>query len=297
MPSLKEIRTRIASVQSTRKITSAMKMVAASRLRRVQNDIVHLRKYAWQLKKILDEVMDHVPVAGQGPFMKERDTGEVLIIALGSNKGLCGTYNAFLIRHCLKELRRLRQEGHRAVIMPVGQKLWHFFSRREDTECLAVDHHIMERVGHGAATELAELVMDIHLRRNFSRVLMVYNRFKNAVVHQLTTEQVLPVPREEMIFDEEAIVDPMDDMPVILEPDQEAVVEYMTRKFIRYNVYRILLDASASEHGSRMTAMHKATDNAEEILKSLKLSYNKARQAAVTRELMDIVGGAGRTGS
>ncbi len=297
MPSLKEIRTRIHSVQSTRKITSAMKMVAASRLRKVQNNINHLRQYSWLLKKLLNEVMDHVPASAYGPFLRERNQSEVLIVSLGSNKGLCGTYNAFLIKHTLREVNALREQDLKVSLMPIGHRMDRFFSKRDDLFCHEADHGLMERLDYLMAVELADQVMDLFLRKNFSRVLFVYNRFKNAVVHQLTTEQVLPVPRDEIITLDESIVDPMDEMPVILEPDQEAVLHYMSRKHIYYSIYRIMLDAAASEHGSRMTAMHKATDNADEMLKSLKLSYNKARQAAVTRELLDIVGGARKRGA
>lgn len=297
MPSLKEIRNRIHSVQSTRKITSAMKMVAASNLRKVQNNINHLRQYSWLLKKLLDEVMDHVPASAYGPFLRERSEGEVLIVSLGSNKGLCGTYNALLIKQTLREVNALREQGLKVSLMPIGQRIDRFFSKRHDIICHEADHGLMERVGYSKAVELADRVMDLFLRGNFSRVLFVYNRFRNAVVHELTTEQVLPVPRDEIISLDEVIVDPMDEMPVILEPDRGSVVDYMSRKHIYYSFYRIMLDAAASEHGSRMTAMHKATDNADEMLKSLKLSYNKARQAAVTRELLDIVGGAGRRGA
>ncbi len=296
MPSLKEIRTRIASVRSTRKITSAMKMVAASRLRRVQNHIVHLRQYSLILKEILNDVMHHVPPSGHSVYMQERDTKDVLVISIGSNKGLCGTYNAFLIKHTLKELYALREEGYEVKLMVIGKKIERFFAKRE-FEQISPDHDILEKPDYETASRFAGQIMDLYLRENLSRVVIVYNRFKNAVVHELTTEQVLPVSGELMVVDEETDYEFADEFPLILEPTRAEAVEYMTRQYIYYNHFRILLEASASENGSRMTAMHTATDNADEMLKSLTLSYNKARQASVTRELLDIVGGSTRTGN
>ena len=296
MPSLKEIRTRIASVRSTRKITDAMKMVAASRLRRVQNHIVHLRQYASMLKDILNDMMHHVPFSGYSVYMKERDTKDVLLVCIGSNRGLCGTYNTFLIKRTLSELYALREEGYEVKLMAIGKKIERFFAKRE-FELIASGHHILEKADYETAQGFAEQIMDLYLKHNLQRVIIVYNRFKNAVVHELTTEQVLPVPGESMVLDEEAYEGFADDFPLILEPNQGDAVDYMTRQYIYYNHFRILLEATASENGSRMTAMHKATDNADEMLKSLTLLYNKARQASVTRELMDIVGGSAHTGN
>ncbi len=297
MPSLKEIRTRIGSVRSTRKITSAMKMVAASRLRRVQNYILYLRSYSLLLKQILDEVSEHVPLSEQSVFLKEKaPEGDVLVISIGSNKGLCGAYNAFLIKHTLKEIYSLKEQGFRVKLMVIGKKPERFFAKK-DMEMIPCDHNTIDNVSYESASMFARQVMDLFLTENFSRVVMVYNRFKNAVVHQLTSEQVLPVPKEELLLTEEQKLGIHYDDPVILEPSSEEVVEYMTGQYIYYNFYRVLLDASASEHGSRMTAMHKATDNADEMIKTLTLSYNKVRQASVTKELMDIIGGGQRDGN
>ena len=294
MPSLKEIRTRLSSVQSTKKITSAMKMVAASRLRKVQNYIVYLRDYSKLVKIVLEDVMEHVPSSAYSVFSKERINNDTLLICIGSNKGLCGTYNAFLIKHSLREIYRLQEEGARVSVMPVGRKIHQFFTKREFNLFDPEDDYI-EKVDYNNAKSLANQVMKLYLAENFARVVIVYNRFRNAVVHELTTEQVLPVPIEEIDQDVDNSDVYPEDLSAILEPEREEVVEYMTRKFIYYNFYRIMLDASASEHGSRMTAMHKATDNADEMIKNLTLSYNKVRQATVTRELIDIVGGAQRT--
>ncbi len=291
MPSLKEIRTRIASIKSTRQITSAMKMVAASRLRKVQNNIVHLREYAWTLRYILGDVMLRLPPSYQNVFLKQRSNNHVLIVAIGSDKGLCGTYNSLLIKRTLKEVYAEQDKGATVTLLVFGKKPANFFFKRGFNMLSDVDPHF-DKVSYEFAVHFADLVTEKYLKANYERVLIVYNRFRNAVFHELTVEQLLPVSEEDLMAsadDEERTDD-----PVILEPQPEEVIDYMTRQYINYNVYRILLDASASEHGSRMTAMHKATDNADELLKTLTLSYNKARQSSVTRELLDIVGGAER---
>ncbi len=271
-----------------------MKMVAASRLRRVQNDIVHLRSYAHLLKHILDQVMNYLPLSKQNVFMKKKTAHDVLVICIGSNKGLCGTYNALLIKYCRNKIDMLQKEGSKVQLMVIGKKPEQFFLKNKDTELIPGPHHLIEKPTYEAAADLSRQAMDLFIKKNYGRVIMVYNRFKNAVVHELTAEQVLPVAIDEMLLKRKAESAVLPNERLILEPDHEQVVDYMCRQYIQYNIYRILLDASASEHGSRMTAMHKATDNADEMLKNLTLSYNKARQAAVTRELLDIVGGAER---
>ncbi len=271
-----------------------MKMVAASRLRRVQNDIVHLRSYSHLLKHILDQVMDYLPPSKQNVYMRKKTAHDVLVICIGSNKGLCGTYNAFLYKYCKNQINRLQKQGSKVQLMVIGKKPERVFLKNKDTEIIPGPHHLIEKPTYEAAADLSRQAMDLFLTKNFGRVIVVYNRFKNAVVHELTAEQVLPLAIDEMLLKKKAESVVLPNERLILEPDHEQVVDYMCRQYIQYNFYRILLDASASEHGSRMTAMHKATDNAEEMLKNLTLSYNKARQAAVTRELLDIVGGAER---
>lgn len=289
MASLKEIRTRIASIRSTRQITSAMKMVAASRLRKVQNNIIHLRNYAKTLKYILSDVMQRLPPTYHNLLLKTRENRDVLIITIGSDKGLCGTYNTLLIKRTLQEIYNLQNNDQRVKIMAIGKKPHRFFEKR-NFDLIPANIENLDKISYQATAEFSQHVIKVYLKENFSRVMIVYNRFRNAVVQDLTIEQVLPIPEEDLIdmISEEEISDDR----IILEPTNEEVIDFMTEQYINYNFYRIMLDAAASEHGSRMTAMHQATDNADEMLKSLSLSYNKARQAAVTRELMDIVGGS-----
>lgn len=295
MSNLKEIRTRIASIKSTRQITGAMKMVAASRLRKVQNNIIHLRTYAETLKYVLGDVMLRLPPSYNNIYLKPRDNKDVLLISIGSDKGLCGTYNTMVIKRSLQEKVALEAEGAQVKLLALGKKPARFFEKRGFALIEAASDPV-NNVSYDAAAAFAEDVMAHYLKENFGRVLILYNRFKNAVMHELTIEQVLPLPEDDLFEGFTAADDASDDR-IILEPTPVEVIDYITRQYVHYNFYRILLDASASEHGSRMTAMHKATDNADEMLKSLTLSYNKARQAAVTRELLDIVGGAGQRGN
>ncbi len=291
MASLKEIRTRIASIKSTRQITGAMKMVAASRLRRVQNNIIHLRKYAKLLNYVLSDVMLRLPPSYNNVLLRSRDeNNDVLLITLGSDKGLCGTYNTLLIKRSLQEFNTLKDEGGRVRLMAVGKKPERFFEQR-GFDMIPSSGENLDKVSYDSASAFAKHVSDHYMKGNFGRVLVVYNRFRNAVVHHLTVEQLLPIPEESMIANYE-FDDDIPDERIILEPEPAEVIDYMTMQYLNYNTYRILLDAAASEHGSRMTAMHQATDNADAMLKTLNLSYNKARQASVTRELLDIVGGA-----
>ncbi len=291
MASLKEIRTRIASIRSTRQITSAMKMVAASRLRKVQNNIIHLREYASMLNYVLSDVMLRLPPSYNNILLKPRDgNNDVLLVTLGSDKGLCGTYNALLIKRTLLELNALKDEGGKVKLMAMGKKPERFFIKR-GLDMVPSSGENLDKVSYESARAFAKHVTGLYMKENVGRVLLVYNRFRNAVMHDLTVEQLLPIPEESMIANF-ALDDEIPDERIILEPMPEEVIDYMTMQYLNYNSYRILLDAAASEHGSRMTAMHQATDNADEMLKTLNLSYNKARQTSVTRELLDIVGGA-----
>ncbi len=290
MATLKEIRTRIASIRSTRKITGAMKMVSASRLRRVQLRIYHLRRFASFLRHLLAEVVQQLPDTFNHPYLRKPSKHSVLVVCIGSNKGLCGTYNALLIKKSLEEINRWRKRDYNVSLLAMGKKPARFL-RKYGFEMVPTDHTLIDKVTYGGASWFAHQLSELFDLEGFGRVIVVYNKFKNAVVHQLAVEQLLPLSAKELVED---ILgeQPAHESKVILEPATEEVVDRMIREFFTYNLYRIMLDSSASENGSRMTAMHQATDNADEMLKSLSLSYNKARQAAVTRELLDILGGA-----
>jgi len=288
MASLKELRTRIATIRSTRKVTGSMKLVAASKLRGVQDHILHLRDYAGTLRQVLGEVILRLSSPRSHPFMRPGAAKSVLLICVGSDKGLCGTYNLLVIRETLKQMEALQEEGYRVRLMVLGKKPARYFQQRNfDVE--AIDGEIIRNVNYQSADAFAKQVTDFYLKESFARVLIVYNRFVNAVIHNITTEQFLPLSVKRLSG--KSRQDWTEDRTVILEPGQDDAVNYLTVQYVSYNCYRILLDAAASEHGSRMTAMHKASDNADDMLKELNLRYNKARQSMVTKELLDIVGG------
>ncbi|MFP4065331.1 MAG: ATP synthase F1 subunit gamma [Bacteroidales bacterium] len=290
MANLKELRTRIATIRSTRKVTGSMKLVAASKLRGVQDHILHLREYAGKLRQVLGEVIIRLSSPRSHPFMQPGASKSVLLICVGSDKGLCGTYNLEVIRETLRQMEALQEEGYKVRLMVLGKKPARFFELRE-FEMEAIDGEIMRKVSYQSADAFARQISDLYLKASFARVLFVYNRFVNAVIHDITTEQFLPLSVERLSG--KSPQDRAEAGEVILEPARDDVVDYLTLQYVSYNCYRILLDASASEHGSRMTAMHNASDNADDMLKDLNLRYNKARQAMVTKELMDIMGGQG----
>ncbi len=291
MPGLKEVRSRIASVQSTKKITGAMKMVAASRLRQAQNQISHLRFYEKKLARILHDIMEVLPVESYQHLMIPPDSNDMLIICIGSNRGMCGVYNAMVIKHTLKEIQRFEDEGYRIKLMTVGKKPFDFF-RKLQYPILMADEKSLEKLNAEKAAVFADHVREGYLKHHVAGVVMIYHQFRNAAVQDLRVEKLLPLNIEEMPAT--PLVrqwDADEPEPLILEPSPEEVWHYMTSKYLHNHCFRILLDAAASEHGSRLTAMHQATDNADKLLRNLSLSYNKARQADITRELMDIMGG------
>ncbi len=292
MTSLKEVRKRIASIKSTRKVTSAMKMIAASRLRTVQNQILHLRNYEKSLKHILDDMMQVMPAKTRNAFMQKRENRDVLIVAVGSNRGMCGSYNAMVIKHTLSQAHELQNQGYRIKLMTIGKKIQSFFSER-GYDIVAHDDQCIDKISPETAFAFSKTLLDLYLKQHVSGVVLIYHRFRNAVVQDLHAERVLPLEKEQL----SAVDADMEDVPdsdekLILEPTSEEVLEYMAAKYIRFRFFRVLLDAAASEHGSRMTSMHQATDNADELISNLSMAYNKARQANITRELMDIMGAA-----
>jgi len=280
-------------VRSTKKITGAMKMVAASRLRQAQNKISHLRLYEQKLSGILYDMMEAMPVAAYHHLMRRPESNDMLIICIGSNRGMCGVYNAMVIKHTLKEIQRLEEEGYRVKLMTVGKKIHDFF-RKMEHPILRVDEESLEKLNADKASDFADHVRELYLKHHVAGVVMIYHQFRNAAVQDLRVEKLLPLDLKDLPsrggVSKENDQDEPD--PIILEPAPDEVWHYVTSKYLHNHCYRILLDAAASEHGSRLTAMHQATDNADKLIRNLSLSYNKARQADITRELMDIMGGA-----
>jgi len=291
MPNLKEVRTRIASVKSTQQITSAMKMVAASKLRRAQNAILQMRPFAAKLKEILQNLSTSLDAGDDASvFSVQREPLNVLIIPVSSNRGLCGAFNANVIKLTLnligKKYKTQYDNGNVSFIT-VGKKVSEYFGKR-DFNVLEVHDEVFDTLTYENVSVIAENVMQKFESKKFDRIEIVYNQFKNAATQRLITEQFLPVER---VLDEsgEANTPKVD---YIFEPSKIEIVQDLIPKSLKIQFYKALLDSFASEHGARMTAMHQATDNAQELLKDLNLTYNKARQAAITNEILEIVGGA-----
>lgn len=287
MANLKEVRNRIASVSSTQQITKAMKMVSAAKLKRATNAIIQLRPYANKLKDILGNLSASLEES-TSPYIQERDPKRVLIVVVSSNRGLAGAFNANVIKTANQLITQKYQEQFRkgnVSIVAIGKKVQDYYERRK-YRVVGNNNELYSNLTFENASKITEAIMAGFVNGDFDRVEVVYNQFKNAAVQLLTTEQLLPLPKTRVAGEVKSKTD------YILEPSKEEIVEQLIPKSIKIQLYKAILDSHASEHGARMTAMDKATDNAGELLRSLKLSYNQARQAAITTELTEIVSGA-----
>mgnify|MGYP006079078599 FL=1 len=282
MANLKEIRNRITSVGSTMQITSAMKMVSAAKLKRAQDAIVQMRPYANKLTELLVNLSSSLDASEGGGFSSSRDVNSVLIVTITSNRGLCGGFNANVIKSAIS-LTKNTYKGKNIDIISIGKKSSKFF-RKSDLNLISSHDDIYLDLSYENISSISESIMNNYLEGKYDKVVLVYNQFKNAATQKIMNESYLPVeaPSEQDIM----IGD------YIFEPQKKEIVEELIPKSLKTQLYKALLDSHASEHGARMTAMHKATDNASELKKELTLSYNKARQAAITAEILEIVGGA-----
>jgi F-type H+-transporting ATPase subunit gamma len=290
MPSLKEVRIRIESVKSTQQITSAMKMVAASKLRKAQNAILTMRPYAAKLTEIMQNISANLDESSESPFTQQRDLQRILIIGIASNRGLCGPFNVNVAKAIVKNITEKYPAQYKAgnvEIITIGKKLSDFLNARNYKIAKQYDD-LLENLSFAAIQPIARQFMDDFAAQKFDHIEIIYNQFKNAAVQILQTETLLPVIRQEEKNQEPS--GPKIDF--IFEPSEKEIITELIPKSLKIQFYKALLDSTASEHGARMTAMHKATDNAQDLLKELKLSYNKARQAAITNEILEIVGGA-----
>ena len=288
MANLKEVRNRISSVSSTQQITKAMKMVSAAKLKRATNAIIQLRPYAEKLKELLGNLSASLE-DGSSPFLQNRQPNRVLIVVVTSNRGLAGAFNTNAIKtanNLIAERYSAQMAAGNVSVVAIGKKAQDFYERRK-YNVIGNNNEVYSELNFTNVSKITESIMEGFLKGHYDRVELVYNRFKNAAMQILTTEQLLPVPKPPAAKQASA-----SNIDYILEPSQEAIVEQLIPKNIKIQLYKAVLDSHASEHGARMTAMDKATDNAGELLKALKLSYNQARQAAITTELTEIVSGA-----
>ena len=290
MANLKEVRTRIGSVSSTQQITSAMKMVSAAKFRRAQNAIVGMRPYAAQLSEIVDDIDTGGEVLT--PFHAVRPLRSVLLVVVTSNKGLCGAFNSNVLKQAQLRIDHYRQtlpSDGVLHVMSIGKKSSEMLARRKDIQ-LTVHDDLLDNASFDNVAALADSVMQQFEDKQIDYVELVYNRFKNSLTQVLSTEQFLPVTPKNL-KDSKVLKDAKTN-DYLYEPSKEDIVRSMVPLTLRSTFYRMVLDSLASEHGARMTAMQKATDNATELLKDLRLSYNKARQAAITNEIIEIVSGS-----
>jgi F-type H+-transporting ATPase subunit gamma len=285
MANLKEIKNRITSISSTMKITSAMKMVSAAKLKRAQDAITQMKPYSNKLQEILGNLSATLDLS-ENAFAEVREESNVLILAISSNRGLCGGFN----NNVLKQVNQLisnEYKGSNVNILCFGKKITDSFRRsplRIENDTVGVND-IFSNLTFTNAAEITENVIKLFLDRKFDKVVVVYNSFVNASVQDVKAEQLLPIVAT--VSEDTAVSN-----DYIFEPSKSEIVEELIPKSLKTQFFKALLDSHASEHGARMTAMHKATDNAKELKRSLTLSYNKARQAAITNEILEIVGGA-----
>jgi F-type H+-transporting ATPase subunit gamma len=290
MANLKEVRTRIASVSSTQQITSAMKMVSAAKFRRAQNAIIGMRPYANQLNEIVDDIDTGGDVLT--PFHAVRALRTVLLVVVTSNKGLCGAFNSNVIKLAQQRIDHYRQtmpaDGTLQVIS-IGKKSSEMLAHRKDIQLITHDE-LFDDPSFDNVAALADGIMKQFEDKMVDHVEIIYNQFKNSLTQILTTEQWLPVVPKDLKGSKDLKDSKANDY--IYEPTKEDIVRSMVPLTLRSTFYRMVLDSLASEHGARMNAMQNATDNADELLKELRLSYNKARQASITNEIIEIVSGS-----
>ena len=282
MANLKEIRTRITSVASTMQITSAMKMVSAAKLKRAQDAITQMRPYAEKLREIIVNISGTLEGSVDGAFSEERDVKSVLIVAVASNRGLCGAFNANIFKATEKRIEQL--SGKKVEVFAIGKRSADYFSGKH--KVYKANSEIFNELNYENVSVIAQEVMADFLAGQFDKVEIIYNEFQNAATQEVVTQQFIPVVAEEHAADSNETSD------YIFEPSKTSIVVDLIPKSLKIQFYKSLLDSHASEHGARMTAMHKATDNAQDLKDELTLTYNRQRQAAITNEILEIVGGA-----
>ncbi len=282
MANLKEIRSRITSVGSTMQITSAMKMVSAAKLKRAQDAIVKMRPYSNKLTELLDNLSASLDSSEAGPYTQNREIKNVLLVTITSNRGLCGGFNAYIIKKA-KSLITDEYSNANISILSIGKKSSENFTKNSFNIDSTHDALFGDLTYENVAI-VAEGIMNKFLVGDYDKVVLVYNQFKNAATQIIVDENFLPV----YVTNKEG----SNQGDYLFEPEKEEIVEQLIPKALKTQLFKAILDSHAAEHGARMTAMHKATDNAGELKKELTLTYNKARQAAITGEILEIVGGA-----
>lgn len=290
MAGLKEIRSRITTVKTTKQVTSAMKMVSAAKLKRAQDNIINARPFASRLQRIVGHLLtDPEQAIKESPFLHPKKSAEkVLIVAFASNKGLCGAFNSSIAKSTIALYDDLkRQEGEDNVdIYILGKQLE---KQLKSKNCIAQKtfHEVWDDMAYDKVEYVASILMNSFVRGEYKQIIFVYNRFRNAATQLVQNDQFLPIKRSQPSKD-----DSQEYFDYIFEPDAETVLFELIPHALKTQYYATILDSFASEQGARMTAMHKATDNASDLLRQLTLKYNKVRQTAITNEILEITGGA-----
>ena len=285
MASLKEVKSRILSVSSTQQITKAMKMVAAAKLRRAQDRVIQLRPYYDKLRNILNNLSSNS--GSNSKLLVERKVNKVLLILVGSDKGLCGSFNSSVIKftnQLIENNYKKLYENKQLTILPIGKKMFDHYKKRN---FIILDKFwsILKKSNYDDVADISKFLMNEFILKNYDKIDIIFNEFKNVAVQNTMLSTFLPVKKE----NEEEV---KSDVNYIFEPNQKDLLNKLIPKALNANLFKTILESNASEQGSRMTAMSQATDNATELLKELKLSYNRSRQAAITKEILEIVGGA-----
>ncbi|WP_295830976.1 ATP synthase F1 subunit gamma [uncultured Winogradskyella sp.] len=281
MANLKEIRNRISSVSSTMQITSAMKMVSAAKLKKAQDAITAMRPYSNKLTELLQSLSSTLDADSGSKYSVQREVKNVLVVAITSNRGLCGAFNSNIIKQTNTLINDVYSDKNVSVLA-IGKKANDAFAKQD--RVIGNKSEVFDDLTFENVAEIAEMLMEKFVAGEFDKIELVYNSFKNAATQVIMSEQFLPIVPVE--GDSNANLD------YIFEPSKEEIVETLIPKSLKTQLFKGIRDSFASEHGARMTAMHKATDNATELRDQLKLTYNKARQAAITNEILEIVGGA-----
>ena len=279
MPSIKEVKNRIGSVKSTQQLTKAMKMVAAAKLKKAQDKVLQLRPYSKKLNEILSNLSDSI----NNELFKERKTNKVLVVIVSSDKGLCGSFNSSLIKE-FQSFCQINSDIKNISVLPIGKKAYDFF-KNSQYELILDYWEELNGFSYEKSSEICEFIINSFIESKFDKVTIIYNEFKNVAVQKTVSESFLPVSQENDSQDSA-------NNNYIFEPEKNKIIDNLIPQTLKTQLLKSVLESNASEQGSRMTAMSQATDNAGELLKELKLTYNRTRQAAITKEILEIVGGA-----
>ncbi len=285
MQNLKEIRKRIASVKSTKQITQAMKMVAAAKLRKVQNRVVQLRPYTNKLQEVLGHIVDALESNIEDPLFEQRPVKKALIVAISSNRGLCGAFNINVVKEVQQIVDNYKKQGIQADIIGVGRKAAIILEKR-GYNVVSTENSYIDDISYENSKKLANQLLEKYLKGEYDKIEIIRNSFKSAGSQIITKEQFLPIPKPQTNNKSYRAF-------YIFDPDiQQILKELIYNKLLFTEIFFSLLDSYSAEQAARMTAMHKATDNATELIRQLTLTYNKARQAAITKEILEVVNGA-----